>query len=219
MRTIHNKTEFVRTVRSLKKIRREFETVNQRCQQDISRLGFYFIELINPTFSDEIHEHSISVVFHRDYGTMLVYGMTPQYAGLGKQKVRLYGIRVEIPDFYVVKKDGEEDVKDKEEVVEERKVRDPFDDFNEMAEYRPKTVKSKLKSKSIVDYGRQRGYIVNNVEPIYGNMDINGDIMPVPDEAPMPEAIPPAPIVNEEVDRVVDDFLYGYDDGDGDFEF
>lgn len=151
MRTIRDKDTFIKFVRELKKIRREFETVNQRCQAELGRVGMYYLELINPPFRGELFEHSISCVHSSDYGTMLVYGMPPQAIGSGIGKYRFFGICIDIPDFYRMK--SVEELKD-DEKRSERKT-ESKEDLSEMKMPTPIKVRdssSKIKIKTVVDY-------------------------------------------------------------------
>ncbi|SRR6266403_447667 len=176
MRKLYDKNDFIRVVRELKKIRRDFDTVNQRCQQELGRLGFYYVEFINPSFMSEVSEHSISVVNSDEYGTLLIYGMNPQTVVLST-KVRLYCIGVDIPEFHRKKTDDE--IK---EQVEKETMKSKSFDFDEM----PKSLgmdvtanrktKSKISSKSMMD--TYFGTIVNVRYDDENQADVNQQEQP-----------------------------------------
>lgn len=191
MRKIYDKNDFIRVVRELKKIRRDFDTVNQRCQQELNRLGFYFLEFMNPPFMSEVNEHSISVVNSAEYGTLLIYGMTPQVQSFGSGiKVRLYCIGVDIPEFHRKKTDDE--IKAEEQDKENIKSKD--DDSDSLYGKFKLSSKPKLKSKVTSTRSVFEGYFGSIDSPLsyddgIGGEDVTSDL----EETPTPERIVTAP--------------------------
>lgn len=158
MRTITNKTEFIKKVRFLKSLKRNYDTVNQRCQNELSNAGFHFFEQYE-SLGEDITEHGIYIInsdnSRYDYGTLLVYGMNTLPKSLTKQLYRYFAISIDIPDFYKpeVAKTKEEFEAENIDLNKEKEflTEDPFFINDNIPETSKKASKPK-KSKNIIKW-------------------------------------------------------------------
>jgi hypothetical protein len=118
MRTLRTKDDFIRIVKELKRVRRNFESVNSAGQQALSNIGMFYLEYMNMRFDIEINEHVIAIINH--YNTpMLIYGMSPVISAHGDGvKTRFYSMAINIPDFRRLKTQEELQLESKNDFMD-----------------------------------------------------------------------------------------------------
>lgn len=103
MRSIRDKAELIRQIRVLKKIRRDFDVVNTRCQNELARHGFEFMEFVEPVFGGS-KEKEIRVLDckykERDYGVLLSFGMEPTEVDTEQPRQRFWVMKIDVPELY-----------------------------------------------------------------------------------------------------------------------